>query len=195
MDSHEVPALAGWLVVATLPMGERYVVMPADSQPVDQARATVLARSVDWHRDVHAVGEAVRVWRAADREADAPDGERYHLPMPWTGPVEVATEPGEAPPIGQGATSEVFYLVNGEPFAGTVTDYVRAHELAQLDVVDVPNVVWTWKVVPTPYAPGGASWGWAYHYVDVEVSEDDDGHTTVTLRLLRHRAQYRHLTR
>lgn len=195
MDSHDAPALAGWLVVATLPMGEHYVVLPADGHPVDQARAAVLARTVDWHRDVHAVGAAVRVWRAAERDANEGEGERYHLPTPWTGPVEVSTQPGEAPPIGRAATSEVFYLVDGAPFVGTVTDYARAHELAQLDVVDVPNVVWTWTVVPTAYAPGGVSWGWAYHYVDVEVSEDDDCHTTVTLRFLGHRAQYRYPAR
>ena len=98
-------------------------------------------------------------------------------------------------PMGPAATSDVFYLVNGEPFAGATADYVRAHELAQLDLIDVPNVVWTWTVVLTPYAPGGVSWGWSVHYVDVNESEGDDGLMTVTLRLLGHRAQYRYPAR
>ncbi len=90
------------------------------------------------------------------------------------------------------ASGQVFYLVDGEPHLGGIADYARAHEMAHYVGLDVPDVVWTWNVVLTPDAPGGATWGWTYHHVEV-TAEPYDNHdrATVVLRVLDQQASYR----
>jgi hypothetical protein len=116
-------------------------------------------------------GGQPRDWRAATGQRDP-----------------AAVEPIETPqPVGQ-----VFYLVDGEPYTGSFADYARAHQMAHYTGLDVPDVVWTWTLVLTPDAPGGATWGWAYHQVEVTrepYNEDDLG--TVVLRTGDHEASYR----
>jgi hypothetical protein len=178
----EPEVAARWLVVATLPGGERYVVVPPDGQAVDHEKATDLASAVDWHSSVHAVSEVVRVWRAAGWDPEADGCERYDLGEPRQSPF-LEHEP-QAPQPGPGlSSSQVFYLVDGEPTAGTVEDYIVAHAQAQLDLIEVPEVVWTWHVVLTPDAPGGASWGWTVHTVE-STSTDHDGLLLVELSVL-----------
>jgi hypothetical protein len=202
MSENETRVAAGWLVLATLPAGERYIVVPPDGDSLDFDDARVLARAIDWHSGVHAVGEVVPLWRAVEAEPTDTEEERCHLPSPWARPTIYSTgNPDTAetelvtPAIGRPVSSSVYFLVDGKPYSGTAADYVRAHELAQLDVITVPDVVWTWNVVLQPFGPGGANWGWRVHFVDVRTEAGDDSHTTVTLRFLDHKAQYRHLTR
>jgi len=183
----------GWLVIASLPAGERRVVLPPNGQPLDDVTALDLARMVDWHDQVQAVGEAVPVWHAID-DPTGLDGDWAALPAPAPFPV-ADLEPVELPPPGPPAVSQVFYIVDGEPHAGTVADYVHAHQLAALDVVDVPDWVFTWRISLLPYAPGGVMWGWSYHRVEVEITDHDDDTRTVILRLLGQQAEYQHPTR
>lgn len=183
----------GWLVIASMPAGGRRVVLPPGGEPLDDITAVDLARKVDWHDQVQAVGEAVPVWQATEHP-DGRDGDWAVLPAPAPFPAD-DLEPAELPPPGPPAVSQVFYIVDGEPHAGTVADYVRAHELAALDVVDVPNWVFTWTVDRLAYAPGGLMWGWSYHHVEVDSTDHDDGTRTVSLRLLGQRTEYRHATR
>jgi len=183
---------AGWLVLATLPRGERYIVVPPDGRPVDRDQATDLAIAVDWHNGVHAVGEVVRVWRAAGWDPEADGYERYDLGEPRPSPF-LEPEPQAPPPGPRLASPQVYYLVDGQPTAGTVEDYIVAHALAQLDLHDVAEVVWTWHVVLTPDAPGGASWGWTVHTVE-STSTDHDGQLIVELSVLDHDITYLLLT-
>jgi hypothetical protein len=83
----------------------------------------------------------------------------------------------------------VYFLVDRHPAVGTVEDYIVAHALAQHDVIDVPEVVWTWHVVLTPDAPGGASWGWTVHTVE-STRRDLDGLPAVSLSLLDREVTY-----
>lgn len=98
-----------------------------------------------------------------------------------------------APQVDRPSASErVFYLVDGEPHSGSFADYARAHEHAHYAGLDVPDVIWTWTVVLTPDAPGGATWGWTYHHVEVTAEPyDEHDRATVVLRVLDHEASYR----
>jgi hypothetical protein len=225
MGGHDTPAPAGWLAIATLPKGERYIVVPPGGQPLDHERATSLAGAVDWHGEVHAVGEAARVWRASGWDPEQTAEEQYRLPAPWETPPPdhhpdgevldelaalfradtttggegydevrrmVAATGRDTVPIELEDSGEpdeaVYYLADGQPCVGTLRDYAHDYGLAQVGLLDVPEVVWTWSVVLTPDAPGGATWGWTDH--PVEVTTTDEGYL-VTVRALDQQVRYR----
>lgn len=183
MTGDREPRLAaGWLVLATLPGGERFIVVPPDGQAADREQADDLASAVDLHSEVHAVGERVPVWRATGWHPEADGYERYDLPEPRQFPI-LEDEPQATSSGPELSSPQVHFLVDGCPAVGSVEDYIVAHALAQLDLIDVPEVIWKWHVTLTPDAPGGASWGWAVHTVE-STSTDHDGLRVVELSVL-----------